>query len=166
MTPTELLWSAITAGVAAYFGSYLGKKGETRALHEDIDKLVQQVSAVTTATKQIEATITNETWRRERKSDLQLKTIESVSFLTGEFFQRYIADNTHKPDIAWYNTFNVASSAVRALFDEETYKNFKTLEKMVAPDLGQPDKGRTFAIYQFGETRDAVIKLLYDKVLN
>jgi hypothetical protein len=38
--------------------SYLKKKGENLATHEDVDKLVKQVSAVTAATKQIEANIT------------------------------------------------------------------------------------------------------------
>jgi hypothetical protein len=47
-----------TAGAAAFLGSYLKRKGENLATHEDVDKLVRQVSAVTAATKQIEARIT------------------------------------------------------------------------------------------------------------
>ena len=39
--------SFLSSGAGAYLGSYLKKKGENLATHEDIDKLVDQVSAVT-----------------------------------------------------------------------------------------------------------------------
>jgi hypothetical protein len=64
------IWLALTTiGVwfAAYFGSYFHKKGENFATHEDIDKLVDQVRAVTTTTKQIEAKISNEVWDRQKQ---------------------------------------------------------------------------------------------------
>jgi hypothetical protein len=64
----------VASWVGAFFGSYLKKKGENLATHEDIDKLKDQVAAVTTTTKQIEAAISNEMWRRERKAEAQLKT--------------------------------------------------------------------------------------------
>ncbi len=108
MTPLDLIITAGVSGAVAYLGSYLKKKGENLATHEDIDKLVHQVSAVTTTTKQIEAKISNEAWRRERKSDLQLKTIESVSVLTTEFIQRFMADSKHRPSLEWYSAFSVA----------------------------------------------------------
>jgi hypothetical protein len=54
----------------AYFGSYLRKKGENLATHEDVDKLVEQVSAVTAATKQIEARITRASRVHERQLDI------------------------------------------------------------------------------------------------
>jgi hypothetical protein len=49
----------LSGGTGAYLGSYLKKKGENLATHEDINKLVDQVSAVTTATKQIETKISS-----------------------------------------------------------------------------------------------------------
>jgi hypothetical protein len=57
--------TALASGGGAYLGSYLKKKGENLASHEDIAKLVDQVSAVTTTTKQIEATISSEMWQRQ-----------------------------------------------------------------------------------------------------
>ena len=49
-----VLW-ALTTLVSAFIGSYLGaylkKKGENLATHEDVNKLVQQVQAVTSATR-------------------------------------------------------------------------------------------------------------------
>jgi hypothetical protein len=49
----------LCAGVGAYFGGYLKKKGVNLATHEDIDKVLDQVRAVTTTTKEIEAKISN-----------------------------------------------------------------------------------------------------------
>jgi hypothetical protein len=44
------LWLAVipfvTAGVGAYLGAYLKKKGENLATHEDIENTVAQVGAV------------------------------------------------------------------------------------------------------------------------
>jgi hypothetical protein len=56
---------ALAVGIGAYLRSYLRKKGENLATHEDINKLVDQVSAVTTVAKQIEAKISNEMWQRQ-----------------------------------------------------------------------------------------------------
>ncbi len=65
-----LFITAVTAGVGAYLGSYLKKKGENLATHEDVDKLVEQVSAVTVATKQIEARIDRASRVHERQLDI------------------------------------------------------------------------------------------------
>ena len=48
MTLSELVTTLVAAGLGAYLGSYLKKKGENLATHEDLDKLTAQVSAVTT----------------------------------------------------------------------------------------------------------------------
>lgn len=65
MALLNLVITAAVAGVAAYFGSYLRKKGENTALHEDIDKLVDQVSAITAATETIKAQIGSGLWTRQ-----------------------------------------------------------------------------------------------------
>ena len=54
------LTTLIGAFVGSYLGSYLKKKGENLATHEDLDKLVVQVRAVTTTTKEIEAKISTD----------------------------------------------------------------------------------------------------------
>ena len=66
-----ILVTAVVAGGGAYLGSYLKKKGENLATHEDVDKLVVQVAAVTETTKQIEAKISNDVWERQRKWELK-----------------------------------------------------------------------------------------------
>jgi hypothetical protein len=69
-----IVWLVVTL-VGSFGGSYLGayfkKKGENFATHEDIDKLVEQVSAVTKTTKEIEAKISDEAWDRQRKWELK-----------------------------------------------------------------------------------------------
>jgi hypothetical protein len=76
VTTMNLTWavtvvSFITAGAGAYLGSYLKRKGENLATHEDIDKLVDQVKAITTATKEIEATISSDLWDRQKQWELK-----------------------------------------------------------------------------------------------
>jgi hypothetical protein len=67
--------TVVGAFVGAYFGAYLKKKGENLATHEDIDKLVQQVAAVTTTTKRIEAEITGEVWDRQKRWELKREVL-------------------------------------------------------------------------------------------
>ena len=73
------IWNAIvpfiSGGVGAYLGSYLKKKGENLATHEDIDKLVDQIKAVTQATKEIEAKISNEMWDRQKRWEIKKDAI-------------------------------------------------------------------------------------------
>jgi hypothetical protein len=69
-----IVWLVVTL-LGSFGGSYLGayfkKKGENLATHEDIDKLVAQVSVVTQTTKEIEAKISDEVWDRQRKWELK-----------------------------------------------------------------------------------------------
>jgi hypothetical protein len=51
--------------------AYLKKKGENLATHEDIALLVEQVRAVTTATKEIEAKISTEVWDRQKRWEMK-----------------------------------------------------------------------------------------------
>lgn len=152
----------VASGVGAFIGSYLKKKGENLATHEDIDKLTDQVTAVTTTTKQIEAAISNEMWRRERKAEAQLKTIDAVNTLTTNFLQQAIADRHYRPDIEWFSAFGVADAAVKALFDEEAYKAFKSLEVLI----GEPTVGEIMGAWQFAETRNTALKVLYAQVFD
>jgi hypothetical protein len=58
--------SFVGGWLGSFLGAYLKKKGENLATHEDISELVEQVSAVTKATKEIEARISDEVWDRQR----------------------------------------------------------------------------------------------------
>jgi hypothetical protein len=68
----------VAGGAGAYFVSYLKKKGENLATHEDIDKLVAQVTAVTQATKEIEAKISNDAWGRQRRWEVRRDALFDV----------------------------------------------------------------------------------------
>jgi hypothetical protein len=72
-----------------YLGAgYLKKKGENLATKEDIQDLVAQVSAVTKATKEIEAAVSGDLWDRQKrwelKRDLMLEVATRVSDFTRE----------------------------------------------------------------------------------
>jgi hypothetical protein len=176
MTGTELLdligkyaGVFVTTGLGAYLGSYLKRKGENLATHEDIDKLVNQVSAVTTTTKQIEATISNQTWQRERKAELQLRLIDSVNALTSQYLQRSIADIAdpkHVPDLEWFSSFSATDAAVKALFDQDTYAKFKDLEVRIGPGMGIDNEHPLVASEKFVEARNAALKSMYGCVID
>jgi hypothetical protein len=63
------------AFIGSFLGSYMKKKGENRAIHEDIEKLVDQVRAVTTATKEIEAKISGDVWDRQKRWELKREVL-------------------------------------------------------------------------------------------
>jgi len=65
----------ISGGIGAYLGAYLKRKGENLATHEDIAKLLDQVRAVTTITKEIEAKISDEAWDRQKRWELKREVL-------------------------------------------------------------------------------------------
>jgi len=81
--------SSLSAGAGAFIGSYLKKKGENLATHEDINKLVDQVKSVTQATKEIEAKISGDLWDRQKhweaKRDSLLSAVKSLSSVDRHF---------------------------------------------------------------------------------
>jgi hypothetical protein len=104
----------------------------------------------------------NETWRRERRSDLQLRTIENFSTLTSEYIQRSIADVNHKPSLEWFSAFCSVDASVKALFDDNVYASFKAVEVLVGENYGP---GAIMPVNNFIETRDAAVKMMYNRVL-
>jgi hypothetical protein len=60
---------------ASFLGAYLKKKGENLATQEDIKNLITQVSAVTTATKEIESKITGDLWDRQKRWELKREAL-------------------------------------------------------------------------------------------
>jgi hypothetical protein len=70
-----LIVSFVASLVGAYLGAYLKKKGENLATHEDIDKLVSQVAAVTSTTKEIEARISKEVWDRQKHWEMKREVL-------------------------------------------------------------------------------------------
>jgi hypothetical protein len=70
----NLIALAFAAIAGAFFGwflkPYLGKKGDL-ASHEDIDKVRDELRAVATATKEIEAKISGQVWDRQKRWELK-----------------------------------------------------------------------------------------------
>jgi hypothetical protein len=67
--------SALSGLFIGYFWAYGKKKGENLATHQDIDKLVDQVQAVTTAMKEIQTNISDESWGRQRQWELKREAV-------------------------------------------------------------------------------------------
>lgn len=78
-THMELLIGALIAGLSLLLGAYLKgygtKKGENLATHEDIDKVLEQVKAVTEATKKIEAEISTGVWDRQKRWEMKREVL-------------------------------------------------------------------------------------------
>src|SRR5579872_6295124 len=87
ITATEALifWAitVICAGVGAYMGAYLKKKGENLATHEDLNKLVEQMKVTTETTKGIEARITGDLWNAQKRWELTKETLIEIVRLVG-----------------------------------------------------------------------------------
>ncbi len=69
-------WVLLALGIVVgafggYLKAYLSQKGQNLATHEDINKLVDQVRAVTTTAKQIEAKISDDVWDRQKRWELK-----------------------------------------------------------------------------------------------
>lgn len=73
------LTTLVGAFIGSFLGSYLKKKGENLATHEDLDKLLEQVRAVTTTTKEIEAKISTDVWDRQRRWELKRDVLFSAT---------------------------------------------------------------------------------------
>lgn len=59
--PTMLL-TALAAGAAAYFGTYLAEKAKQKATKEAIDELLEQARKTTLATEEIKTTLAGGMW--------------------------------------------------------------------------------------------------------
>jgi hypothetical protein len=59
----------VGAGVGAYLGAYFRNRGVSRAIQEDLDELVMK--AVTQATKEIEAKMSNDMWDRQKRWEMK-----------------------------------------------------------------------------------------------
>ena len=101
MTLTDLVALAGWAFVAilllfwkSFLPAYLNKKGENLATHEDIDKLVAQVEAVTKATKKIEASISSEVWDRQKQWELKREILFDATKRLSEIDNELLSLNT------------------------------------------------------------------------
>jgi hypothetical protein len=102
------LTTLASAFVGSYVAGYLKKKGENLATHEDIDKLVDQVRAVTTATKEIEERIESSVWSKQRhwemKRDALFASVQALDRTKAAFIELWasqvfeVGDPEHKEE--------------------------------------------------------------------
>jgi len=69
--------------VGGFLKSYMSKKGENLATHEDINKLVDQVRAVTITAKEIEAKISSDVWDRQKRWELRRDILFEIARKVG-----------------------------------------------------------------------------------
>jgi hypothetical protein len=153
MDIASIVITAVIAGGGAYLGSYLKKKGENWATHEDVDKLVKQMAAVTQATKEIEAKISNDVWERQRKWDVKREAIfEAVRELASVEYGLAMVDSsflvermgvaanlkslkTTAEALEIWNAanlnFNKARNLALLVCGEDTNKAFEVMTKLV-----------------------------------
>lgn len=124
-----LVLVAVVAGIGAYFGSYLKQKGKNLATHEDIDKLVDQVAAVTTTTKEIEAKISNEAWDRQKRWELKRNVLLEAAKRIAT-----VDDSLAHLETA-YATARVVPSASYEMKNEHNQKWFQAIAALEESEL-------------------------------
>lgn len=70
--------------IGSFLGAYLKKKGENLATHEDVGKLVDQMTAITQATKTIESSISDKSWDRQKQWELKRDAVFAVMQALGK----------------------------------------------------------------------------------
>jgi hypothetical protein len=108
-------------------------------------------------------------WKRQRRAEIKLKAIETITTFTSKFIQQWISANgagqQYHPTLEWFENFSAAEAVVRALFEPETYEAFKNLEKRVDPELGTNISNQILNANAFIEARDKAMKALYSEVI-
>jgi len=75
-------WGLTTIGgafVGSYLGAYMKRKGEDRAIKEGFGEVLRQTQETTTATKSIEAKISDEMWGRQKRWEMKRETVFQMS---------------------------------------------------------------------------------------
>jgi hypothetical protein len=118
-----IAWGLTTlagAFAGSYLAGYLSKKGENLATHEDINKLVDQVRAVTTATKEIEAKISNEVWDRQKRWELKRDVLFEIIKRTGKVSDTLTHIEAIYQTQGWPSSGTVKPEAKEALLEAIT----------------------------------------------
>ena len=118
---SQLIWVYLSVGIvgiiSTYIGAYLRKKGENLATHEDVDRLVAQVSAVTQVTKQIEAKVEKSSKVYERQLDI-LQGVYSKLYDVLAVLQRMTSGGRMSHELPPSDYAPHVVTAMRAAFEE------------------------------------------------
>src|SRR5215472_14973775 len=115
--------------VASFLAEYMKKKGENLATREDLQNLVTQMSAVTEATKKIEAEISSGVWDRQKQWELRrevffdvaremTKADDALTRLHSVVSVRAEMCGTESGNLQWSTEFNEAAKRWVAAADE------------------------------------------------
>lgn len=139
----------LASGFGGFIGAYLKRKGENLASKEDIGDLVKQVSAVTEATKKIEAEISGELWNRQKRWELKrevlfeatkkLADVEDGLLSLDSVLQVEVKEPHKEDEVGWVETkhgritkwrnvsaeFDEARLLVLMACDKETIRTFE-----------------------------------------
>jgi hypothetical protein len=81
------LFTILSAGVGAYLGSYLKRKGENLATKEDFNDLKEQTRELRQTTKEIEAKIDDQVWNKQRQWEMKRDILLEFARTTSDFEQ-------------------------------------------------------------------------------
>jgi hypothetical protein len=159
--------------LVGYLAGYAKKKGENRAIHEDIGKLTDQVAAVTKTAKEIEAKISNEMWDRQKQWELRrevffqatkrLADISEVLFRNKALME--IPHVSEQGRLAWHEAKNEAVKSfysaltafdetrlfVATVCDKETARAFNEFAILTGQVADAINKGNT-EVYDRSQT--------------
>ncbi len=71
--------SVLSAGVGAFVGAYLKRKGESLATHEDFQTVLTELKETTRTTKEIENKISDAVWDRQKRWEMKRDTLIDIA---------------------------------------------------------------------------------------
>ena len=182
------LTSLTSAFVGSFLAGYLKKKGESLATHEDFEKVLGEMRVVTKTTKEIEASITDKAWDRQRRWELKRDVLFEAARRLAEIDDTLISltstfqlahqprakeweDEKVKVEERWFKAsaaFEETRLLVEVICENETIDVFKAVARIanrIAVDIvkknpeGYGDLDRTFAM-NLSSARTAIRKEL------
>lgn len=76
ISPTLTLLAGLVGG---FFGSYVSKRGEIRAIHRELGKVVEQNAAITKVTEEIKASISTKAWARDIRKEAAFEALKALA---------------------------------------------------------------------------------------
>jgi hypothetical protein len=95
LSPLVSFIGALAGGI---FGGYISKRGEIRAVHAELAKVVQQNREITKATEEIKASISSEAWKRDLKKEACYDLLRQLKPLADALAKLLAAHKQHNPE--------------------------------------------------------------------